>query len=123
MSADAMVKMHLATMMSSDINLRIYYYILQVRDEDEVRESLADVEELDEEIGGESRIDIIKQKFKRKGTKSEFGEVSDTKYGMKSELRCESKYSYFYQYRRICANYTRNIKAYIPQSQYRLLSH
>ena len=61
---------------------------LQVRDENEMKENVADIKQLDEEIGIDSRVNIIEKKFRRK-RKPEFGEDSEKKYGMKSELRCE----------------------------------
>ncbi|XP_035212440.1 protein sneaky-like [Stegodyphus dumicola] len=59
----------------------------EVRDENELKEAVAETKQLDEEIQQESRVDVVKRKFS--GAKDEFGNKAEKLYGMKSELRCE----------------------------------
>ncbi|GIX66848.1 protein sneaky [Caerostris extrusa] len=62
-----------------------------VKDEDEVKEEIAETDEMDKEIGQGSRVETIKKKFKVKRPK--FGAKTEAKYGMKSEFRCEAVFT------------------------------
>ncbi|GFU14677.1 e3 ubiquitin-protein ligase DCST1 [Nephila pilipes] len=59
----------------------------EVRDEEDVKEDISETELLDKELKKDSRVDLIKKKFS--GVKKKFGSESESKYGMKSEFRCE----------------------------------
>lgn len=58
-----------------------------MKDEEETKKEVSETEHLDKEVGQESRVTVIKKKFS--GLKAAFGGKTETKYGMKSEFRCE----------------------------------
>lgn len=62
----------------------------EIGDEEEAKVAIAETDELDKEIKGQSRIKAIKNKFsKTKFGPGRFGGTTEKKYGMKSEIRCE----------------------------------
>ncbi|GFY45191.1 e3 ubiquitin-protein ligase DCST1, partial [Trichonephila inaurata madagascariensis] len=59
----------------------------EIRDDEDVKPDISETEQLDKDLNHESRVNIIKGKFSR--VKKKFGAESESKYGMKSEFRCE----------------------------------
>ncbi|GFS53967.1 hypothetical protein TNCV_3761841 [Trichonephila clavipes] len=61
-----------------------------IRDDEDVKPDISETEQLDKDLNRKSRVNIIKGKFS--SVKKKFGAESESKYGMKSEFRCEGRY-------------------------------
>ncbi|GFR04381.1 e3 ubiquitin-protein ligase DCST1 [Trichonephila clavata] len=61
----------------------------EIRDDEDVKPEISETEQLDKDLNRKSRVNIIKGKFA--GVKKKFGSESESKYGMKSEFRCEGR--------------------------------